>query len=179
MKRISKLIAALLLPVCLVFTGCPDIFAAETEEAVFRISSVEDLVRLSEKCRVNSWSDGLTVELDADLDLTGAESVGSIACFNGTFHGNSHTIGNLAGQSALFQTIGKDAYVSDLTITGAITSTRDNTPARSTAVKFPAFFPGITQSAVSREKTKVSFPTASTGPTSTRMLTIPVWAWRM
>ena len=127
MKRISKLIAALLLPVCLVFTGCPDIFAAETEEAVFRISSVEDLVRLSEKCRVNSWSDGLTVELDADLDLTGAESVGSIACFNGTFHGNSHTIGNLAGQSALFQTIGKDAYVSDLTITGAITSTRDNT----------------------------------------------------
>ena len=127
MKRISKLIAALLLPVCLVFTGCPDIFAAETEEAVFRISSVEDLVRLSEKCRVNSWSDGLTVELDADLDLTGAESVGSIACFNGTFHGNSHTIGNLSGQSALFQTIGKDAYVSDLTITGAITSTRDNT----------------------------------------------------
>ena len=126
-KRISKLIAALLLPVCMSFAGSPDIFAAETEEAVFRISSVEDLVRLSEKCRVNSWSDGLTVELEADLDLNGAEQIGSIACFNGTFHGNSHTIGNLAGQSALFQTIGKDAYVSDLTITGAITSTRDNT----------------------------------------------------
>ena len=81
-KRISKLIAALLLPVCMSFTGSPDIFAAETEEAVFRISSVEDLVRLSEKCRVNSWSDGLTVELEADLDLNGAEQIGSIACFN-------------------------------------------------------------------------------------------------
>ena len=208
MKRISKLIAALLLPVCLVFTGCPDIFAAETEEAVFRISSVEDLVRLSEKCRVNSWSDGLTVELDADLDLTGAESVGSIACFNGTFHGNSHTIGNLSGQSALFQTIGKDAYVSDLTLTGAITSSRDNTAAlvsqnsgRLENIKVEAQVSGKStagilaavntetgqingcevsgfQSAASREKTKASFPTASTGPTSTRMLTIPVWAWK-
>ncbi|MBR6326333.1 MAG: hypothetical protein IKR61_05955 [Lachnospiraceae bacterium] len=128
-KRIGKLIAALLLPVCMSFTGSPDTFAAETEEAVFRISSIEDLVRLSEKCRVNSWSDGLTVELEADLDLNGKEEIGSIACFNGTFHGNSHTIGNLSSQSPLFQTIGADGCVSDLTLTGAITSSRDNTAA--------------------------------------------------
>ena len=50
MKRISKLIAALLLPVCMSFTGCPDSFAAETEETVYRIGSIEDLVHFSEKC---------------------------------------------------------------------------------------------------------------------------------
>ena len=91
MKKISKLIAALLLLVC---AGGLPAFAAEEAGKVFTIDSPEDFRVFSEQCRTNTWSDGLTVELNTDLDLREIELSGSVACFNGTFHGNSHTVKN-------------------------------------------------------------------------------------
>ena len=126
MKRISKLITAALLSGCLAILG---ISAAEAADTVFQINSAEDLQRLSENCRTNTWSDGVTVELNTDLDLLNGPYVGSIAYFNGTFHGNSHKIVNLEGQRPLFQTIGPEGRVSDLRLSATIDSTRDNTAA--------------------------------------------------
>ena len=126
MKRISKLITAALLCGCLSILG---ISAAEAAEGTFEINSAEDLRRFSENCKTNTWSDGLTVELNADLDLGNGPYVGSIAYFNGTFRGNSHKIVNLESQRPLFQTIGPEGRVSDLRLSATIDSTRDNTAA--------------------------------------------------
>ena len=126
MKRISKLITAALLSGCLGIPGISTVLAADS---TYQIDSVDDLSRFSEYCRVNTWSDGLTVELTADLDLGDGLRSGSIAYFNGTFHGNSHKIVNLKSQRPLFQTIGPEGSVSDLTLSAVIDSSRDNTAA--------------------------------------------------
>ena len=126
MKKISKLIAALLLLVC---AGGLPAFAAEEAGKVFTIDSPEDFRVFSEQCRTNTWSDGLTVELNTDLDLREIELSGSVACFNGTFHGNSHTVKNLDTRYPVFQTIGENGSVRDLTVSAGIVSSRDNTAA--------------------------------------------------
>ena len=48
---------------------CP---AAAQETADVTIASVQELLDLAENCRLDSYSRGLTVSLEADLDLSGA-----------------------------------------------------------------------------------------------------------
>lgn len=60
---------------------------AAAEGAVFTINSPEDwaeFVRLSTR---DVWSQGMTVELNADLDLSDSGST-PVPIFQGTFHGN-------------------------------------------------------------------------------------------
>ena len=59
------------------------------------INSVEDLLQLVADCRLDSWSEDRTVDLNTDLDLTGVDFAG-IPTFSGTFDGNSHTISGLS-----------------------------------------------------------------------------------
>jgi len=105
-------------------------FAAVGDEsaASFEISSADDFIRFARECRVNTWSDGMTVNLNTDLDLSG-ESVSTVAYFNGTFNGNSHRITNASSGKALFQTIGPDGAVRDLELRSTVTSEGDNTAA--------------------------------------------------
>ena len=43
----------------------------ETEKLPVSINSVEDLLQLVTDCRLDSWSEDRTVDLNTDLDLTG------------------------------------------------------------------------------------------------------------
>ncbi len=58
------------------------------------ISTVEELIDFSKKCTLDSFSEGLTVELQNDIDVKHTDFV-CIPCFAGTFNGNGHTIKGL------------------------------------------------------------------------------------
>ena len=63
--------------------------AALALDGDIHISSAADWRRLAQNCRLDTWSQGKTVVLDCDLDLTGEAS---IPTFGGTFDGQGHTI---------------------------------------------------------------------------------------
>lgn len=97
---------------------------AAAEGAVFTIKSPEDwaeFVRLSTR---DVWSQGMTVELNADLDLSDSGST-PVPIFQGTFHGNGHTISGVSytekgSKIGLFRTLTQSAVVEDLTVTGTL-----------------------------------------------------------
>ncbi|MBO5572945.1 MAG: hypothetical protein J5947_01725 [Clostridium sp.] len=99
---------------------------ADKARGVYEIGSIEDFNRFAAECRVNTWSDGLTVELNTDLDFLN-ETFTTVAYFNGTFRGNSHKITNVHSGKPLFQTIGPAGTVRDLELHSTITSTGENT----------------------------------------------------
>ncbi|MBU5434669.1 peptidase [Pseudoflavonifractor sp. MSJ-37] len=84
------------------------------------ITDVKEFLAFAGDCANDTYSRGLTVELQTDLDLTGS-SFTSIPVFCGTFHGNGHTITNYhvekkGSQMGLFRYIEEGAEVSGLTI---------------------------------------------------------------
>ena len=97
---------------------------AAAEGAVFTINSPEDwaeFVRLSTR---DVWSQGMTVELTTDLDLSDSGST-PVPIFQGTFHGNGHTISGVfcsqkGSKIGLFRTLTQSAVVEDLTVTGTL-----------------------------------------------------------
>ena len=94
----------------------------ETEKLPVSINSVEDLLQLVTDCRLDSWSEDRTVDLNTDLDLTGVDFAG-IPTFSGTFDGNGHTISGLSlvddgSVTGFFRYIQADGVVHDLAIRG-------------------------------------------------------------
>ena len=94
----------------------------ETEKLPVSINSVDDLLQLVTDCRLDSWSEGRTVDLNTDLDLTGVDFAG-IPTFSGTFDGNNHTISGLSlvddgSVTGFFRYVQADGVVHDLTIRG-------------------------------------------------------------
>ena len=90
------------------------------------IDSVEDLLELSEKCCIDSWSEGRYISLKSDLDLTGIDFV-PIPVFSGTFDGGGHTISGFefVGDgyvTGFFRYIGRTGLVKDLTLQGNVDS---------------------------------------------------------
>ena len=65
--------------------------SAPEQTAVLKIYSVADFLEFAEACRLDSYSLGLTVSLEADLDLSG-RVFESVPIFCGTFRGNGHTV---------------------------------------------------------------------------------------
>ena len=97
--------------------------AAAAEEAV-TIATVQDFQAFSKQCTRDIWSVGVTVELTADLDLSGTE-LAPVPIFQGTFHGNGHKITGLSFQEkgskvGLFRTLTERAVVEDLTVEGTL-----------------------------------------------------------
>lgn len=88
------------------------------------LSTVQDFVDFSKQCTRDTWSQGLTVELTADLDLSGSDFT-PVPIFQGTFHGNGHTISGLSfdrkgSKVGLFRTLTASAVVEDLTVEGTL-----------------------------------------------------------
>ncbi len=122
-KRIFCAIVCLLL---LLPAAAPGL-AAETEVSgqTLHISTLTRFLNFAEKCRIDSYSQNLTVFLDADLDLTGTGFAG-IPIFCGTFQGNGHTISGLeltsdGSNQGLFRYLTDTAGVYDLDVQGAVT----------------------------------------------------------
>ena len=91
MKRIHNRLAILLIFALLLSLAAP-VGAAGSR---ITIRTPEDLVELSRRCSLDSWSRGKTVVLSADLDLSDVE-FSSIPTFGGTFDGQGYTISGLA-----------------------------------------------------------------------------------
>ena len=130
-KRVFSLILCLLL---LASVSLPVL--AEKEEEIpseteiittLFISSEENFLAFAERCRLDSYSQGLQVELLRDLDLSGLDFSG-VPIFCGTFLGGGHTISGLSitgdgSAVGLFRYLTQDAVVQDLTVSGTVAPT--------------------------------------------------------
>ncbi|MDU1411952.1 MAG: GLUG motif-containing protein [Clostridium sp.] len=100
---------------------------AISDSSVIEINSPEDLLELSNKCKLDSWSRGKTVILMTDIDLKDAEFQ-SIPSFSGIFDGNGHeirgfNIEKISSSIGLFRYIEKEGIVKNLTVEGKVKST--------------------------------------------------------
>ena len=107
------------------FTGLslPGAWADASEEEI-EISSAEELRGLAKRCSLDTWSQGKTVRLTADIDLGGQE-FSPIPTFGGTFLGGGHSISGLyltAGGSnmGLFRFVQRGAVIQDLHVSGSV-----------------------------------------------------------
>ena len=132
MKRnISKILSLLLAAVLILSLVAPAALAAESTGSIY-LRTTEDLAELSRNCTLDSWSQGKTVYLEADIDLTGVD-FSPIPTFGGTFEGQGHTISGLSitgsgNVRGLFRYIQPSGAVRDLHVSGSIApSDRKNT----------------------------------------------------
>ncbi len=116
----------LILLLCSILLACSVYPAFALEDAdVITISSLEEFLDFAENCRLDSYSQGKTFRLTADIDLAGAYFEG-IPIFCGTFEGTHHTISGLDIQSGgsvrgLFRYVQSGAVVRDLRVEGSVT----------------------------------------------------------
>jgi ABC-type transporter Mla subunit MlaD len=120
-KHLRRLTAGML-SLCLL-AGClaPCALAAD---GVIHIRSAEDWQQLVRDCRLDTWSQGKTVVLDCDLDLTGETE---IPTFGGTFNGQGHTIRGwrleaTGSHFGLFRYVQEGAVVKNLNVSGAVSA---------------------------------------------------------
>nr|WP_326184327.1 GLUG motif-containing protein [uncultured Oscillibacter sp.] len=123
MRRIANKAACLLLAVWLLAgLTLPAAWAAPAGEVA--ISSAEDLLDFAKNCSLDTWSQGRTVRLTADIDLSG-RTFAPIPTFGGTFLGDGHAISGLritaSGSSiGLFRYLQAGAVVQDLQVSGSV-----------------------------------------------------------
>ena len=118
----KRLLALLLCLALFSLLGAPAAWAAEDE--VRHIATVEDLKKLAEDCRLDSYSQGIQVVLDADLDLEG-EAIYPIPTFSGSFDGKGHSISGLhlktdGSHQGLFRYLREEGSIRDLRVSGSI-----------------------------------------------------------
>lgn len=132
MKKTKRMTAAVL--ALLLAAGGVDIggaaFAAAAgitaygAEDVIVIDSAAALVKLSEDCVFDSYSEGKVFELTADIDLAGS-GFKPIASFGGILRGNGHTISGLyldqvGGDVGLFRFVEPSGVIENLIVHGNI-----------------------------------------------------------
>lgn len=93
-RKSSKFLSLLLAAVLLLSLIAPAALAAGTADTIY-LRTAEDLAGFSRNCTLDSWSQGKTVYLEADIDLTGVDFA-PIPTFGGTFEGQGHTISGLS-----------------------------------------------------------------------------------
>ena len=126
-RRFSILTLALWLAVSLTVPvrAVPEEAASGPENTVIiTISTAEDLCQLAKDCALDAWSRDKTVELAADLDLTGTDFT-PIPTFGGVFEGRGHVISGLSltgsgSTVGLFRHVQPGAAVRDLTVKGTV-----------------------------------------------------------
>ena len=122
MRRWNNRLAAVLAAVLLWGTGLPGALAREGD--TLSIRTAEDLADLAHSCTLDSWSQGKTVRLEADINLTGQDFT-SIPTFGGVFDGQGHTISGLSltgsgDVQGLFRYLQAGAVVKNLTVEGRV-----------------------------------------------------------
>ena len=120
-RRIERGLSLLLTVVLLTALLAP---AAQAAGSTVSIRTAEDLIGLARSCTLDTWSQGKTVYLEADLDLSGTAFT-PIPTFGGAFRGNGHTISGLeldgsGNARGLFRYLQSGALVQDLTVEGTI-----------------------------------------------------------
>ena len=95
----KRFAAWLSLILCFALTAFP-VYAAGTGEATGEgqtlvIASAQEFAAFAERCRLDSYSLGLSVQLECDIDLSGIQWEG-VPVFCGSFDGGGHTISGLS-----------------------------------------------------------------------------------
>ena len=109
---------------CVMLLGVVCVSASATSDALV-ISTADQFLTFAQNCRLDSYSQGLNVKLEADIDLSGAAFEG-VPVFCGTFDGNGHTISGLTIEGSgsvqgLFRYLSDTALVHDLHVKGNVT----------------------------------------------------------
>ena len=81
--KAKRSMACLLVLLMLAGLAIPTVFA---DDSTVHIADAKDLKKLAENCRLDTWSQGVTVILDNDIDLEG-EPLSPIPIFRGSFQG--------------------------------------------------------------------------------------------
>lgn len=118
-KRILSLTLCLIL---LIGIALP--VSAEETTAQLSISTAEEFLAFAENCRLDSYSQNLSVSLEKDIDL-GDVPFESVPIFSGSFDGKGHTISGLSitadgSVQGLFRYLTATAVVQNLTVKGDI-----------------------------------------------------------
>lgn len=139
MRRMNKLriglrrICAYVLSVLVIFltvtSGTAVLAAQEGDEEqtqTIYISTTEEFIEFASQCYIDSWSENKVIELTADLDFTGVDSV-MVPVFDGKFNGNGHTISGLdyVGEgyvTALFRYVEQNGVIDNLKVEGKVTA---------------------------------------------------------
>lgn len=113
-----------LLSVVFTFLIFSPLFTAEAADTI-TIKTTDDYLDLTKNCKTDTWSEGKTVELENDIDLSGIDFV-PIPTFSGIFHGNGHIISGVninskGSHQGLFRYIQKGGRIENLTVEGTIT----------------------------------------------------------
>lgn len=120
-KRFNNRLPALLLAWWLLASFALPMARAASGDTV-AVSSAEDLRQLAKNCALDTWSQGKTVLLTADLDLA-KEDFTPIPTFGGVFLGQGHSISGMnltapGSNQGLFRYIQPGAAVRDLVVRG-------------------------------------------------------------
>jgi len=120
--RKSRIIV-LLLAIVMLFSLPIEVLAADG--VTLSVSTPDQLMRLSRRCRLDSWSQGITVRLLNDIDLTGYDFE-PIPTFGGTFEGQGYTIRGMELKSSgsavggLFRYVQQSGVVRQLNVEAEI-----------------------------------------------------------
>ena len=119
-----KKILCLTLCVCLL-GAMATMVSADPEEKMLTISTPEELLEFAENCRLDTYSENLTVSLQADINLKDTKFV-SIPVFSGTFLGNGHMVSGLkinenGSNQGFFRYLTQSARVEKLNISAQVT----------------------------------------------------------
>ena len=122
MKETARKWTALLLAVWLL-VGLAQPTAWATADEV-TISSSEEFAEFSQNCSLDTWSQGKTFRLTADINLS-AMNFTSIPTFGGTFLGDGHTISGFQIEASgsnlgLFRYVQAGAVIQDLHVSGLV-----------------------------------------------------------
>ena len=93
-KQTANKLLCLLLAVLLLAGQVLPALALNQEGGTITIATAEDLKELAVQCTLDSWSQGKTVVLTDDINLSGSGFT-PIPTFGGTFDGQGHTISGL------------------------------------------------------------------------------------
>lgn len=124
MKR-SRQYTAYLLIMIICFSLLGPFASISAKDNTIHISTAKELIELSKKCTLDSWSKGKEVVLEADINLRGLDFT-PIPIFSGTFKGNGHTIRGIeitgkGSYQGLFRYIEQGASVENLKVEATIT----------------------------------------------------------
>lgn len=97
---------------------------AEASGRTVSINTVQELMTLAENCQLDSYSAGLTVKLESDIELSGYDFQG-IPIFCGIFEGQGHTVSGLeikaeGSYQGFFRYLTATAQVKNLKLTGRV-----------------------------------------------------------
>ena len=122
MKRTAHKLTALLLAAWLLVGLAQPMAWAATDEIT--ISSAGEFAEFSKNCSLDTWSQGKTFRLTADISLSTVNFT-PIPTFGGTFLGGGHTISGLQVDSSgstlgLFRYVQAGAVIQDLHVSGLV-----------------------------------------------------------